>query len=158
MWVYVFDDSDEQVPPPYLAKAPVPLGALATGRELKGEGRSAQIKKSELKILQPFTVNWRCRAADLSPPTGDYVFRDPAGNPRGAVRVLMRWKYPFQPPVGAVSDADDVVTDSHKGEERRRERDEASPKPVAKPRVKVLTASKKLKKGVFLLKEMFILL
>lgn len=141
MWVYVFDDSDEQIPPPYLAKAPVPLGALATGREVKGEER---IKKSELKILQPLTVNLRCRAADLSPPTGDYVFRDPAGNPRGVVRVLMRWKYPLQPPVGAVSDADYGVTDSYKREERRRERDEASHKPVAKPRVKVLTASKKL--------------
>lgn len=79
----------------------------------------------------------------MSPPTGDYVFRDPAGNPRGVVRVLMRWKYPFQPPVGAVSDMDDGVTDVHEREERRRERD-ASHKPVAKPRVKVLTASKKL--------------
>lgn len=73
------------------------------------------------------------------PPTGDYVFRDPAGNPRGVVRVLMRWKYPFQPPVGAVLDTDDGETDKR---EERRERDEASQKPVAKPRVKVLTASK----------------
>lgn len=40
LWVYVFDDSDEQIPPPYLAKAPIPLSDLATGREVKGEGRS----------------------------------------------------------------------------------------------------------------------
>lgn len=49
LWVYVFDDSDEQIPPPYLAKAPVPLGALATGREVKGEGRSAQLKSQNWK-------------------------------------------------------------------------------------------------------------
>lgn len=42
LWVYVFDDSDEQIPPPYLAKTPIPLSALATGREVKGKGRSAQ--------------------------------------------------------------------------------------------------------------------
>lgn len=63
----------------------------------------------------------------------------------------MRWKYPFQPSADAVLDKDGVmgwdgVTDSHKREERRQERDEASHKPVAKPRVKVLTASKKLQK------------
>uniref|UniRef100_H3CNJ2 RPGR interacting protein 1 n=1 Tax=Tetraodon nigroviridis TaxID=99883 RepID=H3CNJ2_TETNG len=91
LWVYVFDDSEEQSPPPYLAKTPVPLRALATGREVKG----------------------------------DYVLRDPAGSPRGVVRVMMAWRYPFQP----------SVTDRR--EERPGEREEASPKPVAKPRLKV---------------------
>lgn len=68
----------------------------------------------------------------------------------------MRWRYPFQPSVDAVFDKDDGVTDSHKREERRRERDEASwPKPVAKPRVKVTTASKILS---CVLKETSILL
>lgn len=66
------------------------------------------------------------------------------------VRVMMRWKYPFQPSVDAVLDKDDGATDGHKMEERRRERDEASDKPVAKPRVKVLTASKKLQKYEYL--------
>ncbi|MEQ2174783.1 hypothetical protein GOODEAATRI_011416 [Goodea atripinnis] len=37
LWVYVFDDSDEQIPPAYLAKTPIPLRALATGREIRGE-------------------------------------------------------------------------------------------------------------------------
>lgn len=50
---------------------------------------------------------------------------------------MMRWKYPFQPSVDAVLDKDDGVTEE---EERRRKRDEASHKPVAKPRVKVITA------------------
>lgn len=68
----------------------------------------------------------------------------------------MRWKYPFQPPVGAVSDTDDGVTDVRKREERRRERDEVSHKPVAKPRVKVLTASKKLKKiNIFVKRDVY---
>ncbi|XP_077399963.1 protein fantom [Vanacampus margaritifer] len=67
LWVYVFDDSDDQIPPAYLAKTPIPLRALATGKEI----------------------------------TGDYVLRDPAGGPRGTVRVLIKWKYPFQPPANA---------------------------------------------------------
>lgn len=38
MWVYVYDDSDDQIPPAYLAKTPIPLRGLATGREIRGEG------------------------------------------------------------------------------------------------------------------------
>ncbi|XP_034712436.1 protein fantom isoform X3 [Etheostoma cragini] len=37
LWVYVFDDSDDQIPPAYLAKTPIPLQALATGREIRGD-------------------------------------------------------------------------------------------------------------------------
>lgn len=37
LWVYVYDDSDDQVPPVYLAKSPVPLRSLATGREIRGK-------------------------------------------------------------------------------------------------------------------------
>ncbi|XP_075891614.1 protein fantom [Nelusetta ayraudi] len=37
LWVYVYDDSDDQVPPVYLAKTPVPLRSLATGREIRGD-------------------------------------------------------------------------------------------------------------------------
>ncbi|XP_037116111.1 protein fantom-like isoform X2 [Syngnathus acus] len=91
LWVYVFDDSDEQIPPAYLAKTPIPLRALATGKEI----------------------------------TGDYVLRDPAGGPRGTVRVLMKWKYPFQPPGDAIG-----------GSERWREEAQGSQRPIAKPRVK----------------------
>lgn len=36
LWLYVYDDSDDQVPPVYLAKTPVPLRSLATGREIRG--------------------------------------------------------------------------------------------------------------------------
>jgi len=36
LWVYVFDDGDDQAPPVYLAKTPVPLRALAAGREIRG--------------------------------------------------------------------------------------------------------------------------
>lgn len=65
----------------------------------------------------------------------------------------MRWRYPFQPPVDAVWDEDDGVTDRHQREERRRERDEeASHQPVAKPRVKVTPASKSCRnRNVFML-------
>uniref|UniRef100_A0A672GQJ1 RPGR interacting protein 1 n=1 Tax=Salarias fasciatus TaxID=181472 RepID=A0A672GQJ1_SALFA len=37
LWVYVFDDSDDQVPPAYLSKTPVPLRSLATGKEIRGD-------------------------------------------------------------------------------------------------------------------------
>ncbi|XP_014194536.1 protein fantom isoform X3 [Haplochromis burtoni] len=109
LWVYVFDDSDDQIPPPYLAKTPIPLRTLATGREIRG----------------------------------DYVLRDPAGGPRGMVRVMMKWKYPFQPPVDALLgrqgsrvDVQGRARESSEREERRREKDDASQRPIAKPRVK----------------------
>ncbi|XP_030578643.1 protein fantom-like isoform X1 [Archocentrus centrarchus] len=109
LWVYVFDDSDDQIPPAYLAKTPIPLRALATGKEIRG----------------------------------DYVLRDPAGGPRGMVRVLMKWKYPFQPPVDALlgqqgsrAGMQDRVLESSERENRRREKDDASQRPIAKPRVK----------------------
>nr|XP_033507909.1 protein fantom isoform X3 [Epinephelus lanceolatus] len=103
LWVYVFDDSDDQIPPPYLAKTPIPLRALATGREIRG----------------------------------DYVLRDPAGGPRGMVRVLIKWRYPFQPSADAAlggQGRQDREMESSEREQRRRE--EASQKPIAKPRVK----------------------
>ncbi|KAM9335197.1 protein fantom [Symphorus nematophorus] len=105
LWVYVFDDSDDQVPPPYLAKTPIPLRALATGREIRG----------------------------------DYVLRDPAGGPRGMVRVMMKWKYPFQPAVDTVpgrQGRQDTAMESTEREERRREEAVVSQRPIAKPRVK----------------------
>ncbi|CAI5672521.1 unnamed protein product [Oreochromis niloticus] len=109
LWVYVFDDSDDQIPPPYLAKTPIPLRTLATGREIRG----------------------------------DYVLRDPAGGPRGMVRVMMKWKYPFHPPVdpllgrqGSRVDVQGRARESSEREERRREKDDASQRPIAKPRVK----------------------
>lgn len=51
MWVYVFDDSDEQIPPAYLAKTPIPLRALATGREIRGEAvRKIKLLEGELLL------------------------------------------------------------------------------------------------------------
>ncbi|XP_077600547.1 protein fantom-like isoform X1 [Stigmatopora nigra] len=91
LWVYVFDDSDDQIPPAYLAKTPIPLRALATGKDI----------------------------------TGDYVLRDPAGGPRGTIRVLIKWKYPFQP-----------LADAMGSRERRRDEAKVSQRPIAKPRVK----------------------
>ncbi|XP_029311195.1 protein fantom, partial [Cottoperca gobio] len=107
LWVYVFDDSEDQIPPAYLAKTPIPLRALATGREVRG----------------------------------DYVLRDPAGGPRGVVRVLIQWKYPFQPTVGTVlggQGRQDREMESTEREERRREEAEASQRPIAKPRTQLL--------------------
>ncbi|KAK5609606.1 hypothetical protein CRENBAI_003344 [Crenichthys baileyi] len=120
LWVYVFDDSDEQIPPAYLAKTPIPLRALATGREIRG----------------------------------DYVLRDPAGGPRGMVRVMLKWKYPFQPPVDGLQgrwgremvDELERATKSPPMEERRRE--EASQRPTAKPRVKTQDLKPKESKTV----------
>ncbi|XP_051922912.1 protein fantom isoform X3 [Hippocampus zosterae] len=94
LWVYVFDESDDQIPPAYLAKTPVPLRALAKGKEI----------------------------------TGNYVLRDPAGGPRGTVRVLIKWKYPFQPPADATGSS-----------ERRREEAQGSQRTIATPRVKTRT-------------------
>ncbi|XP_068164427.1 protein fantom [Antennarius striatus] len=102
LWVYVFDDSDDQVQPTYLAKTPIPLRVLATGGEIRG----------------------------------DYVLRDPAGAPRGMVRVMIKWKYPFQPSVGTVLGQQGRQDSAMEREERRKERVEASQRPVAKPRVK----------------------
>ncbi|XP_067436448.1 protein fantom [Thunnus thynnus] len=109
LWVYVFDDSDDQIPPAYLAKTPIPLQTLATGREIRG----------------------------------DYVLRDPAGGPRGMVRVMLKWKYPFQPPAdtllgrqGRGVDRQDRAVESTEREERRREEAEVPQRPIAKPRVK----------------------
>ncbi|XP_035481633.2 protein fantom isoform X2 [Scophthalmus maximus] len=105
LWVYVFDDSDEQMPPAYLAKTPIPLRTLATGREIRG----------------------------------DYVLRDPAGGPRGMVRVMIKWRYPLQTPVDdslGRQGRQDSKTESTGREERRREEAEGPQKPIAKPRVK----------------------
>lgn len=125
----MFDESDEQIPPPYLAKTPIPMSTLATGREVKGEGPfPASLIYETIRSEMKHTI---------SAPTGDYVLRDPAGSPRGVVRVTMRWKYPFQPSVDAALGKEDGVMDSSDREERRRERG-ASHKPVAKPRVKVV--------------------
>nr|XP_046237605.1 protein fantom [Scatophagus argus] len=105
LWVYVFDDGDDQIPPAYLAKTPVPLRALATGREIRG----------------------------------DYVLRDPAGGPRGMVRIMMKWKYPFHSSVdtllGTQGRQGREMEDTER-EERRREKAEVSQRPIAKPRVK----------------------
>ncbi|CAM4721402.1 unnamed protein product [Leuciscus chuanchicus] len=94
LWVYVFDDSESQTPPTYLAKTPIPLQALAVGRPIRG----------------------------------DYVLRDPAGSPRGMVRVTLRWKYPFQSP----------ETPSRQREGAEKERmvpsAEVAQRPIAKPR------------------------
>ncbi|CAL8377329.1 unnamed protein product [Boreogadus saida] len=126
LWVYVFDDSDDQVPPIYLAKTPVPLRSLATGRDIRG----------------------------------DYVLRDAAGGPRGVVRVLLKWRYPFQPPGGAKAavvgpswsqqtereterEAYRQYGGTEEGQQRgtreREEQREEIQRPVAKPRVKIHT-------------------
>lgn len=52
LWVYVFDESDEESPPPYLAKTPIPLSGLSTGREVKGEGRSTQEKSQRCSFSE----------------------------------------------------------------------------------------------------------
>lgn len=79
---------------------------------------------------------------------GDYVLRDPAGGPRGTVRVMLKWKYPFQPPSGTLLgkqgrgvDRQARAMESTEREERRREEAEVPQRPIAKPRVKVIVTS-----------------
>ncbi|KAM8880782.1 X-linked retinitis pigmentosa GTPase regulator-interacting protein 1 [Synchiropus picturatus] len=103
LWVYVFDDSDGQIPPAYLAKTPVPLRSLSTGREIRG----------------------------------DYVLRDPAGSPRGTIRLMIKWKYPLQPPGDPPKVLHDGGVETEVGERRR---GGASDRPVAKPRIKLTEA------------------
>lgn len=55
------------------------------------------------------------------------------------VRVMMKWKYPFQPSVDTVMGSQDRAMESSQREERRREKAEASQRPIAKPRVKVMS-------------------
>lgn len=77
-------------------------------------------------------------ALSVSVVPGDYVLRDSGGGPRGMVRVMMKWKYPFQPSVDTVLGRQDRAMESSEREERRREKAEALQKPIAKPRVKVM--------------------
>ncbi|XP_030630839.1 protein fantom [Chanos chanos] len=37
LWVYMFDDSEGNIQPAYLAKTPIPLRSLATGRPIRGD-------------------------------------------------------------------------------------------------------------------------
>lgn len=74
---------------------------------------------------------------NYSLPSGDYVLRDPAGGPRGMVRVMIKWKYPFHPSVNKMVDHQDAVIESSDRMERRREKAEESEQPIAKPRIKV---------------------
>ncbi|XP_072514782.1 protein fantom [Salminus brasiliensis] len=108
LWVYVFDDSEGQAPHTYLAKTPVPLRALATGRPIKG----------------------------------DYVLRDPAGAPRGTVRVHLQWRYPLQTPE-APSRSSGKERREREGErlEKNENRIEALHRPIAKPRLKTAQQS-----------------
>ncbi|XP_028330406.1 protein fantom isoform X3 [Gouania willdenowi] len=105
LWVYVYDDSDDQVPQTYLAKTPIPLRALATGKEIRG----------------------------------DYVLRDAAGGPRGMVRVMIKWKYPFQPVGNLMGQVDeqDGALEGLEREVRRVEDGKSSSRPIAKPRLKM---------------------
>ncbi|XP_074518237.1 protein fantom [Halichoeres trimaculatus] len=37
LWVYLFENSEDQIPPAFLAKAPIPLRALASGQDMRGD-------------------------------------------------------------------------------------------------------------------------
>lgn len=54
------------------------------------------------------------------------------------VRIMMKWKYPFQPWVDTVLGRQDGAMESMESEERKKEKAEASQRPIAKPRVKVI--------------------
>uniref|UniRef100_A0A671KW63 RPGR interacting protein 1 n=1 Tax=Sinocyclocheilus anshuiensis TaxID=1608454 RepID=A0A671KW63_9TELE len=56
LWVYVFDDSERQTPPTYLAKTPIPLRGLAAGRPIRGNhsDQDAIKQKATLRWKYPF--------------------------------------------------------------------------------------------------------
>lgn len=57
------------------------------------------------------------------------------------VRIMMKWKYPFQPSVDTVLDRQgrqDRAMQSTEREERKREEAEVPQRPIAKPRVNVI--------------------
>lgn len=54
------------------------------------------------------------------------------------VRVMLKWKYPFQPSVDTVLERQDRAMESTEREARRREEAGASQRPTAKPRMKVI--------------------
>lgn len=57
------------------------------------------------------------------------------------VRVMIKWKYPFQPPTEAGSHVKwDGTKDEGEKERRGRREPEATHKPIAKPRMKVIRA------------------
>ncbi|XP_034532655.1 protein fantom [Notolabrus celidotus] len=37
LWVYVFDNSADRIPPTYIAKTPIPLRVLASGQDIRGD-------------------------------------------------------------------------------------------------------------------------
>lgn len=138
----MFDDSDDQIPPAYLAKTPIPLRALATGREIRGEREKEKLNNDNIHHLhlwleEGFSCRGKPTCYFLVLP-GDYVLRDPAGGPRGMVRVLIKWKYPFQPSMDTAPGRQGRQLESTEMEEMRREEAEASTRPIAKPRVKVI--------------------
>lgn len=75
--------------------------------------------------------------------SGDYVLRDPAGGPRGIVRVMLKWKYPFQPPLNSLQgrwgrEVDDPHRAMRSNQREKRRSEETSQRPTAKQRVKVM--------------------
>ncbi|KAM3857785.1 protein fantom-like [Diretmus argenteus] len=114
LWVYVFDDSDDQTPQAYLAKTPVPLRALATGKEIRGDyvlRDQAGGPRGMARVL----MKWR------------YPFRPPADSPgrRGMHRAE----------VGMEGQGRGVKRQDRATESPEREAEELQ-RPVAKPRVK----------------------
>ncbi|KAM3857798.1 protein fantom-like [Diretmus argenteus] len=114
LWVYVFDDSDDQTPQAYLAKTPVPLRALATGKEIRGDyvlRDQAGGPRGMARVL----MKWR------------YPFRPPADSPgrRGMHRAE----------VGMERQGRGVKRQDRATESPEREAEELQ-RPVAKPRVK----------------------
>ncbi|XP_062371954.1 protein fantom [Sardina pilchardus] len=61
LWVYLYDDHEDQIPPAYLAKTSISLQALATGRPIRGDytlrdsaGETRGIVRVSLKWKYPF--------------------------------------------------------------------------------------------------------
>ncbi|XP_031441096.1 protein fantom isoform X2 [Clupea harengus] len=61
LWVYLFDESEDQIPPAYLAKTSIPLQTLATGRPIRGDymlwdstGGTRGIVRVSLRWKYPF--------------------------------------------------------------------------------------------------------
>ncbi|XP_056156152.1 protein fantom [Lampris incognitus] len=120
LWVYVFDDSDDQTPSAYLAKTPVPLLALATGREIRGD-YVLRDPGGGPRGMARVQIKWR------------YPFQPPA--------ELLQWKdmdrtVKVMERQGRGVERQDSSLENQRREVKSREEAEESQRPIAKPRVK----------------------
>nr|XP_023692221.1 protein fantom-like [Paramormyrops kingsleyae] len=92
LWVYVFDDRDDRLPPSYLAKTPIPLRPLSVGRQVRGDfvlrdsgGRPRGMVRVSLRWKYPFQspeVSQTTKAIDREEQECSRQLHRPTAKPR----------------------------------------------------------------------------